>query len=343
MFSEILINKQNLIDNVLYLKSKCDAELCVMVKANAYGHGAKEVVTILQDYVQCFGVSNQAEALALRSLTNRPIIVFGRCENYFECMARGVNFALLSLDHAKEIVSIYKSAHIKPQMHLCVNSGMNRYGVRDVGECKKIIKLLKRNGLALEGIYTHFSSLTTDEEYTKMQQERFKEICKLIPGEWDCITHVGGGRSVFEGLKADMFRVGLYAYGYGEENLKPVMSVQSKIVDIQKVKKGEHVGYLCGYSAQEDMTIATVPLGYGDGLPRKLSNALEVDINGQRVKNVGNICMDAFMVDVSDVECRIGDCVTVLHDATALSKLLQTTEYEVLTNMTKLRGTKKII
>lgn len=343
MFSQILLNKQNLIDNVLYLKNHTKGKLCVMVKANAYGHGDREVVGILNDYVECFGVSNQSEAFSIRDVTDKEIIVFGGCEDYFACMAKDVGFALLSFEHAKQIVEIYRHSGIKPKMHLCINSGMNRYGVRDVKECKKIIALLMKNNLTLDGIYTHFSSMTTDQDYTKRQKAIFVKMYNLLPDDWKCLVHVGGGRSVFEELTPDMHRVGLYVYGYGDENVKPVLSVKSHIVDLQEVKKGEHVGYLCGFTAQHDMTIATIPLGYGDGFPRKLSNILEVEIRGQKAKNVGNICMDAFMIDVSGIKCKKGDEVNILRNASVLAGQLDTTEYEVLTNLARFRGERKII
>lgn len=343
MFSTILLNKKNLIDNVLYLKEKSRGKLCVMVKSNAYGHGDKEIVEAISDYVDAFGVSNQREAFALRGKTEKPIIIFGACDDYFECMTAGIDFILRSFEEAKQVVKIYKNSFVKPKMHLCVNSGMNRYGVRSLKEGRKIITLLSKCGLKLEGIYTHFSSLTTDEEYTKKQSMIFEDFCALIPDDWQSIIHVGGGRSIEEYPLADMHRVGLYAYGYGDEHLKPVLSIKSQIVDIQKVRNGEHIGYLCGYTAQRNMTVATIPLGYGDGFPRKLSNNLEVKVNGCKVKNVGNICMDAFMVDVSDVKCAIGDEVIVFDDASEIADQLQTSEYEVLTNFTKLRGDKNFI
>ena len=343
MFSNIFLSKQNLIDNVSYLKSISGSKICVMVKANAYGHGEEEVVEILSPYVDAFGVSNQWEAFKVIGKTDKPVIVFGACEDYLECIKRGVHFALLSLSHAKEIVRIYKKNKIVPHIHLCVNTGMNRYGIRAISEFKKIISILKKQNLQLDGIYTHFSSLTTDENYTVKQQEIFKMFTDLLPQEWECVKHVGGGRSIFENIEGDMHRIGLYAYGYGAENLKPVMRVESKIVDIQKVKKGEHIGYLCGYTAQKDMTVATIPLGYADGLPRKLSNTLEVKINGKKAKSVGNICMDAFMVDVSEIKCKVGDKVVVMDDATVLAQQIESTEYEVLTNISKVRGERKII
>lgn len=343
MLSKIILKKDNLISNIEYVKSQKEGKFCFMVKANAYGHGLREIVEMGQDYVDYFGVSNQKEAEIVRSISDKPIIVFGRCDDYFSCMANKIEFALFSLEQAKEVVKIYRNSGVKPLMHLCVNSGMNRYGVKDDAKVKKIVSFLKKSGLALAGVYTHFSSLTTDEQYTLKQWEKFQRLIEYIPKEWNVLSHIGGGGTIYRDFASDMFRVGLFCYGYGDENLKPVMQVKSQIVDIIKVKKGEHIGYLCGFTAEKDMLVGVVPLGYGDGLPRKLSNNFSVEIKGSKVQEVGNVCMDAFMVDLSHIKCNVGDEVVVLRNASVLTELLQTTEYEVLTNFSKFRGDRGVI
>lgn len=338
MFSNIFLNKENLLHNVITLSNLANAKLCIMVKANGYGHGAREIVEMLGDEVDCFGVSNQTEAVDLREVTDKKIIVFGRCEDYQECIEKNISFSVFSLEHAREILNISKNTNRKPKMELCINSGMNRYGIREIKELKKVVSLLLKKNISLEGVYTHFSSLTSDQQYTQRQYEIFKEFTSFIPKEWGTVKHLGGGRSIFEDFEADMFRAGLEMYGYGSDLLKPVLSVESTIVSMQDVKKGEHIGYLCGYTALKDMKIATIPLGYGDGLPRKLSNKLTVKIKGKEISNVGNICMDAFMVDVSNLNCKIGDKVVVLENASTFAPLIESTEYEVLTNLSKFRG-----
>ena len=342
MFSKIILNKSNLLHNISNLENVAGGQLCVMVKANAYGHGAKEIVSMLDGKVNFFGVSNQFEAEAIRGVTNAHIIVFGACENYEECIKHNISFALLSFDHAKQMTTLYKKLKIRPRMHLCVNSGMNRYGIREKEDFLKIINFLNKNNLSLEGIYTHFSSLSTDKEYTERQHEIFEEFLKLLPDN-DTLIHIGGGMSIFTEYKADIHRVGLEVYGYGNTFVKPVLTIESEVVDMQNVKKGEHVGYLCSYTAKKDMIVATVPLGYGDGLPRKLSNKINVKIRGKEAKSVGNICMDAFMVDVTNIKCKIGDKVIVMDNASKFAPIIESTEYEVLTNLSKFRGERIII
>lgn len=338
MFSKIFLSKENLLYNVNKIEEISKKKTCVMIKANAYGHGTKEVLSILNDRIDFFGVSNQSEGLYARKYTTKDVIVFGACEDYKQCIINNVSFALFSYDDARKIVKIAKKCDLKPKMHLCINTGMNRYGVKTEKELLKIISFLTKKGIELAGVYTHFSSLTTDREYTALQKERFYSMLKFIPKSWNPLLHVGGGRSIFEQVDADMFRVGLEVYGYGNEFVKPVLRVESEIVDLQRVSANEHIGYLCGYTAKEDMVIATVPLGYGDGLPRKLSNKLRVKINGKETVNVGNICMDAFMVDVTNLPCKKGDRVDIMRNASELAPLIESTEYEVLTNLGKFRG-----
>lgn len=342
MFSKIFLNKTNLVKNVKQIKEKAKAPICVMVKANAYGHGIKEMVTILEQEIDYFGVSNQKEGKEVRDITDKTVIIFGACDDYLEVMKNDISFALFSYEDAKKIVKLAKVNSLVPRMHLCINSGMNRYGVKSLQEFVKIIKFLDKYNLELEGVYTHFSSLTTDKTYTEKQKKTFYDYLTYLPEEWKTIVHVGGGHTIFSDVNADLYRVGLAVYGYGYDFVKPILHVESEIVDIQKVEKGEHVGYLCGFTAEKNMKVATIPLGYGDGFPRKLSNKFSVEINGKTALSCGNICMDAFMVDVSNIKCKKGDKVVIFDDARTLAEVLDTTPYEVLTNLTKFRGEKLI-
>ena len=338
MFSKIFLSKSKLLSNVNYVKSMAGKPICVMVKANAYGHGAKEVVSILNGHVDYFGVACQKEGEEARRHTDGHIVVFGKCEDYRLCMEKNLSFSLFSFEDAENITKTVKKYNLMPRFHMCLNSGMNRYGFKEKDDILKTIDFLDKSNIELEGFYTHFSSLTTDYDYTQRQKEKFYEMKKLIPKDWKTVKHAGGGKSVYMNIDADMYRTGIECYGYGNENVSPILRVESEVVDKQNVKKGEHIGYLCGYTASKDMTVATIPLGYADGLPRKLSNKLEVTINGQKAKSTGNICMDAFMVDVTNVDCKRGDKVSVITNASEIAPLIESTEYEVLTNLTKLRG-----
>ena len=340
MFSKIYISKENLIHNIKYLSSVKGTKLCAMVKANAYGHGAKEIAGVISDYIDFFGVSNENEAFEIRPYTDKGIIVFGLCQNYEKLMEKDVSFAIFSFFDAKNIIKLSKKINKMPRVHICVNTGMNRYGVKTIEEFKKLVELFSKNNIEFEGVYTHFSSLTSDERYTESQYEKFKSFTDYLPIMWHTIKHIGGGNCIYTNMDADMIRIGLQIYGYGNQHVKPVMSIESEIVDLQEVEKGEHVGYLCGYTANKNITVATIPLGYADGFPRSLSNQFQIEINGKQAVNVGNICMDAMMIDVTNITCKVGDKVRIFSDASTLAKQLKTSEYEVLTNLSHLRGEK---
>lgn len=343
MFSKIFLSKSNLLHNIDYIKKVAKKPICAMVKANAYGHGEKEIISMLNGKVEYFGVACQKEGLIARRHTRGNVVILGRCENYLTCMKNNLSFSLISLDDAKEIIKIGEKHNLKPKFHMCLNSGMNRYGFKEKRDILKTLDFLDKSNCPLEGFYTHFSSLTSDLDYTRKQLDKFYQMKELLPKKWNTIKHVGGGKSIYMDIDADMFRTGLECYGYGNEKVLPILKVESEIVDKQPVKQGEHVGYLCSFTAKEDMMIATIPLGYADGLPRKLSNNFEVTIDGAKARSVGNICMDAFMIDVTNLNCKVGDRVEIISNACDVACKLETTEYEVLTNLTKMRAKRIVV
>ena len=344
MFSKIIINKKNLQHNLNFIKKQSNnAKICAMVKANAYGHGLEEIVSLLKDKVEAFGVVNIKEALRVREVDkNAFVILFGFCENIEEAIKNNISLTIISFEYLKNILKISKKMDVKPRLHLNINSGMNRFGIKTRKDFEKVIKLLQHNNLQLEGIFTHFSSLTTDEAYTLKQKKTFQSFVDALPKNFKTIVHVGGGNCLFKQEGFLMYRVGMFLYGYGHDELKPVMSVESEIVALQEVKKDEHVGYMSSFTAKEDMQIAVVPLGYNDGVKRGLSNKFHVEIYGIPCKNIGKICMDAFMIDVTGLNVQVGDKVKVLWNASQWCGVLGTTEYEILTNFNAFRGERVI-
>ena len=344
MLSKIILNNKNLQNNLNFVKNQShNAKICAMVKANAYGHGLKEIVSMLSGKVEAFGVVNIDEAMKVREIDlTTPVIIFGECEDIHNAILNDISLSIISVDYLKKVIKSWKKLGKKPKLHLNVNSGMNRFGIKTLDEFNKVIKILQTNKLNLEGIFTHFSSLTTDDDYTKRQREVFEKFINHLPKTFKPLVHVGGGNSLFKVEGFDMYRVGMFLYGYGNQNLKPVLSVKSKIIAKQNVKKGEHVGYMSSFTADKDMQVAVVPLGYDDGVKRGLSNNFYVKIKGELCKNVGKICMDCFMVDVTNVKAKVGDEVEVLANASEWTETLNTTEYEILTNFNGFRGERVI-
>ena len=332
MFSFLVINKQNLLHNLQEIKNICGGEVCAMVKANAYGHGLEQVVKILSGKVAAFGVVNIAEAMRVRAIDKKTsVIIFGICDNIKKAIENDITLTITSIEYLKKVVKVSKRCQKKPILHLNINSGMNRFGIKSKEDFDKILKILKQNKLCLNGIFTHFSSLTTDKNYTIKQKQIFDDFVSNLPQDFKPTVHVGGGNSIVQLNGYDMYRVGMFLYGYGLDRLKPVLSVQSQIVEIQNAKKGENIGYMCSFTAQKDMRLGIVPLGYADGVKRGLSNNLQVLVHGKKYNNVGKICMDCFMVEIDD-GVKKGDSVLILNNATEWTEKLNTTEYEILTN-----------
>ena len=325
------INATNLINNILEYKDK---KVCLMVKSNAYGHGLETVVKIVDKVVDAYGVVNIEEALEVRRLTGKKVIIFAPVKDYLTCKENKIEFMVDSEEAILEALE----CGCKNLLHLAINVGMNRYGVKSEIALKSIYNLLKVKKVKLRSIYTHFPR-TENKSATKKQYKKFTTLTKCFG---DKLPISFGGSNVHQyNFNFDMIRLGISAYGYGDK-MKKVLSVKSKIVKINYVCKGEYVGYGKKFFVGKNMFVGIAPIGYGDGLFRNLSGKFKVKINGKFYSSVGNICMDCFFVKI-DESVNIGDEVEVVFDADYLAKILKTIPYEVLTNLSKLRGVTKIV
>ena len=334
-FSNKIILKQNLIDNYLYLKQKSNKNICAVVKANAYSHNAKAVVKILGKYCNFFAVQNLYEAIDLRKINKSSIIlILGHCINYELASEYNISVMVESKKQLKEILQ----KNIAINIHIKINTGMNRFRLKDKNELKNIQKLLKASKkVKFEGIFTHFYK-TDDKNITNEQIEIFKGYVDLIDKKFSPIVHIGGSNMTNYNVQfASFVRCGISLYGYGDDNLKPVMKIESKIIKILDIKTGENVGYQNGFIANKNMKIALIPLGYDDGIPRSLSNNFQVEIYNKKISSIGYVCMDLFMIDVSNVLVNVGDFVTVFYNANYWSKITKVTNYEILTGLNNSR------
>ncbi len=351
------LSKRNLLNNFFEIKKQVNnKKICAVVKANAYGHGSVEVANILKQYVDFFAVANVDEGVKIRGITSSPILVLGKTKNFKTSLLNSLSISISSIEELKNLIdfmNIYANIlNVNfAKIHIKVNSGMNRYGVSTLSEFKQMIKLiLACDKIVLEGVYTHFSTADCDYNYYLKQKAIFLKFISSIPNKLNPIVHVGGSFSILNESKTvsnfDMFRIGLFLYGYGTKEicLKKVLKIISKINLVRYVKKGERVGYANGFVAEKNMKIAIVPVGYADGFLRSFKNeklwVCYVDEKGKKhVKKcqiVGNICMDCFMLDVSNISGKIL-YVEVLSNAEMLAKRHGTISYEILTNLNNCR------
>ncbi len=328
----IEINLDNLDNNIDEIHSLFPAGVYLMavIKADAYGHGIFEVAKFLQKrQVNYLAVANMDEAMFLRRAgIKMPILVLGYTS--FEELELadfyGITVSIVSPQMADEVRRYFlsgKAANLK--VHIKINTGMNRLGL-DLIEAKDIITNLFIAGVNIEGIFSHFSSADSDPVFTMEQIRKFSGLVSSLRrmGIDFKLIHLSNSaglsyRKSFEGL-CNMVRIGLAMYGVSPSQeissamrLLPILSLKSKIILIREVRAGEGIGYNHTYIAKTKRKIAIVPVGYGDGYPRLVSNRGRVIVKEKYCPIIGRVCMDYVTVDVTDVEAvKCGDEVVLI-------------------------------
>lgn len=316
------------INNVIE-KTGSKAKLLAVIKADAYGHGAVEIGRLLEDRCSFFGVACVAEALELINAgLTKPILILGYVSpyEYPKIVKNNIRIPIFSYEDAKALSEEAVQQGKTVPFHFCIDTGMSRIGFQ-VNEdsadiCKKISAL---PNIKAEGLFSHFA--TADEkDLTKAmaQRDRYIDFDNMLKnrGVNVEIRHLNNsaGIMVFDNY-FDMVRSGIITYGlYPSEevdksllNIEPALQWKTHISHIKTLPAGREISYGGTYKTTADTVIATVPVGYADGYPRSLSNKGRVIINGRYAPIVGRICMDQFMVNVTDIpDANVGDCVTLV-------------------------------
>jgi alanine racemase len=329
--------------------------LLAVVKDEAYGHGAPDVARIaLEEGAWGFGLSTLEEAMNLRDAgITAPLLLLGeRREAELEwCVAHHLTVCVNEPHTVRALAKIAAGRGEQAPVHVKVNTGMSRYGVRWDEALPLVEQVAATPALRLEGVMTHFAqSDEVDKTFANLQFARFNEVLQGMerrkiqaPLRHACNS---GGFLDLPHAHLDMVRPGILLYGVFPsqvcrriEGIEPVMSVKARIAAIQKVKPGEVVGYGMRYTAASDRRIAILPIGYGDGFPRVRNEGCAL-IHGRRAPLVGGIAMDALMVDITDIPQaqmwdeavlmgRQGDDEITVRD---IAKLKNSVTYDVLTN-----------
>ncbi len=324
-----IINSSNILENLEHYRSK---KICAMVKSNAYGHGIAQIVEILEQKVEIFGVVSVEEALAVRKRTSKPILICSKVTDFKTCKKHHFD---VMVDDEQDLRRAYENG-LGDSLHLKINVGMNRFGVKSNFALRGIDKFLENRNIRLKSIYTHFPR-TYDKKSTEQSYRIFEDFLTQI-SQSQSVPICFGGSGIFDyNFDYDILRVGLGLYGYGEKGLLPVMKILSRVSKIFYAKKGEYVGYGTAFKVTKGSFFAVVPVGYGDGLRRCLSGNFKVKIYGKSYRSVGNICMDAFFVKV-DGSVGVGDEVEVMADAEIFAQKAKTIPYEILTGFSNFRG-----
>ena len=332
--------------------------LMAVVKADAYGHGTETVIpALLGAGADCFAVSNIDEAEDLRKLgVEHPILILGYTPP--EAASRLAKNDIIQTVYDKEFaqkLSFYaKNSSVTVKAHIKLDTGMGRLGfdcrTDDLSGIKDALYSLGLDGIAYEGVFTHFSSADTCEEYTEKQYSNFIKASEILKKNCSDIKTVhccnSAGLLLHKDKHSSLCRPGVILYGlspdkdmtYSEE-LVPVMTLKSVVSMVKTVEKDTFISYGRTFKSDKKMKIATVSVGYADGYPRALSNKGEVIINGTKAKIVGRVCMDQITVDVSHIEqVRIGDEVILFGKELSVDGLAEKTDtinYEIVCGISK--------
>ena len=333
MFNKVIIYKSNIINNIKQVKKENPkSKICAMVKANAYGVGDIEVVKILNDYADFFGVACFFEAERIKNITNKPILILGAIEKNF--VNEEFSYSCGDVDDLKFLISLAKPVKI----HLKINSGMNRYGFKDIKEFKKALILISQSKLKVEGIFTHFA---TTDEFVETQMKKFGNFVKLcFKFGFHPIVHADNSfvnEKYNHGL--DMVRVGFSLYNRSDGWFLPAVEIKSRVVQVQDVKKDEIIGYNYKCVANKNMKVAIIPIGYADGFDMKFIG-INLTIYGHKCK-VLNISMDCFMLDITETELKKGDEIFILNKSNSLkvyAEYAETSIYEIMTKFANVRA-----
>ncbi|MBQ6999338.1 MAG: alanine racemase [Clostridia bacterium] len=356
------INLDNIAHNISCIRKSLNPEtkLLVVIKADGYGHGYKEVAKVAVDNgADFFGVASADEAMQLRrNGFDTPILILGPVDDdeFVHVVDRDISITVFNVEIAKRISSIATALGKKARLHIKVDTGMSRIGYMAVGDNRdemidEIIAISKLPNISIDGIFTHFSKADDKEsDFTQIQFERFIALCDELKqkGLDIPIRHCcnSGGIVNYPQYHLDMVRSGIITYGYypseqtntEELELLPAMQLKSKVTDVKRVGAGIDVSYGGTYTTEAPIDIATFGIGYADGYFRSLSNKAEVIVGGCMAKVIGRVCMDQTMADVTEIKnIKIGDEVilfgtdgnnTITVDSVAA--LAGTINYEVL-------------
>ena len=307
-------------------------QIIAVIKADAYGHGAVTVGKFLEtfSYIWGFATATAEEALELRDAgIQKPILVLGYVfeEHYEKLIEKEVRMPVFDLETAEKIASYAEQIHKKAKIHIALDTGMNRIGFKDTQKSAAVIcKISQMAYLQIEGMFTHFARADeTDKIYADRQFRRYMDFHRQLQ-DWGVsipVCHCSNSAGIIDMPYAnlDVVRAGITIYGiYPSDEvqkekvpLKPVMSWKSDIAFVKEVEAGEQISYGGTFVTPKKMKIATIPTGYADGYPRMLSGKASVLIHGKRAQILGRVCMDQFMVDVTEIpDVSRGDEVTLL-------------------------------
>lgn len=320
--------------NMEQMKLRIDGHTQIMavIKTDAYGHGAVQVAQMLEkyDYIWGFAVATLDEAVVLRvEGIKKPILVLGCIfpDQYMQMLENDIRMNVYTEEMAKEISNMARREGKTAYLHIKLDTGMGRLGFSITKESvEAITRISKLSNVRMEGVFTHFAKADEkDKTFTKQQIQEFEYMTKTLKekGVTFAYEHCANSAAIIDvpEAKFDIVRAGISTFGlYPSEevdkdavHLKPALALKSHVAFVKEIEPGTPVSYGGTFVAEKKMRIATIPVGYGDGYPRALSGVGYVLIRGKKAPILGRICMDQFMVDVTEIDgASFGDKVTLI-------------------------------
>ena len=325
--SAVLHNLEEMHKNI-----NADTKIVAVIKTDGYGHGALPIAKAIEDvpYLWGYAVATVDEAMALvDDGRKKPILILGVSfyDQFEDIIRNDIRPCVCDYEVAKKLSQIAVSKNKKCHIHIKIDTGMSRIGFQVNEETADIIRdIAGLPNIEIEGIFTHFASADeVEKETTFCQMDLFKKMCQMLEDRGVCIPikHCSNSAGIVDIPEANMnmVRAGIILYGLWPSDevnktrldLQPAMSLKSHISYLKDLEPGRKISYGGTYITDKEQKIATIPVGYGDGYARTLSNKGYVLIRGQKAPVCGRICMDQFMVDVSHIEgVKVGDVVTLL-------------------------------
>lgn len=309
-----------------------DTKLIVVAKADCYGHGALQTTSLLslKEYVWGFAVATLDEAIVLRrGGITKPILVLGCIfpEQWVDALENNIRITVYTEELTKVLSDLAVKIGRKAYVHVKLDTGMGRIGFTPGKEgADKIEEISKLPNIVMEGLYTHFSKADEgDKSYTMKQMEAYTWMKEELAGRGITFSYYhccnSAGIIDLKGAGQNLSRAGISTYGmYPSEevhkenvDLKPALELISHVAFVKWVDEGEMISYGGTYVTKRRTKIATIPVGYGDGYPRSLSNKGYMLIHGKKAPIIGRVCMDQCMVDVTEIEdVKFGDEVVLV-------------------------------
>ncbi len=363
MKTHIEINADHLKHNLSLFHEISGKQIMFVVKANAYGHGLREIVRLSKDlsFIGYYAVDSLPEALEVRKEAGtKRILVIGWAEDdeLSELIEQKFEIVVPSLDYMKRVRQFSHKVRQPAQVHLKMDTGTSRLGM-ELQEIKGLLNQPDETGIKIKGLYSHFANIedTTDHSCADHQLELFNELLAQVRTR-KILRHFSCSASalLFPQTYFDMVRVGISAYGYWpskqtyisyiEKNkekidLKPVLSWVSKVAQVRSIKKGRHIGYGLTYQTFSRSRMIVIPVGYYDGYDRRLSNISNILVRDSRAPVRGRICMNMMMAEVTHIKnVKEGDRVLLIGmengekiDAEYLANLSGSIHYEILSRI----------